>query len=124
MRKLIATLAVVALPAAGFAAVNASASSDDPPVHKAATKTITLGDNFFKPKAITVKKGTILRFIWGPNNEGTEVEHNVTGVRGNKFTNGEDTAKPDAPYRKRFTKNSLVVCTIHSTTMKLKVTVK
>ncbi len=123
MRKLIATLAVVALAAAGLAAVTASAS-DDPPVHKAATKTITLGDNFFKPKSLTVKKGTILRFVWGPGNEGTVVEHNVTGVKGNKFDSTEDTTKPDRPFRKRFTKNSLVVCTIHSTTMKLSVKIK
>jgi plastocyanin len=123
MRKLIATLVVVAVPAAGLAAVNASAA-DDPPVTKAATKTIQLGDNFFKPKTITIKKGTILRFIWGPNNEGTVVEHNVTGVKGNKFASTDDTTKPDKPFRKRFTKNSLVVCTIHSTTMQLKVKVK
>jgi len=123
MRKLIATLAAVALLAAAFAAVTASAS-DDAPVQKAATKTITLGDNFFKPKAITIRKGTILRFVWGPNNTGTEVEHNVTGVRGNKFPSTPDTTRPDTPFRKRFTRNSLVVCTIHPTTMKLRVTVK
>ena len=121
MRKSIALLAV--LPVLPIAAAGANAD-DDPPVTKAATRTITLGDNFFKPKAITIRKGTILRFIWGPNNEGTIVEHNVAGVRGNKFAATEDTTRPDRPFRKRFTRNSLVVCTIHSTTMKLKVTVK
>jgi plastocyanin len=122
MRKLIATLAVVALPAAGFAAAGASAA--DPPVTKAATKTVQLGDNFFKPKSLKVKKGTILRFVWGPGNEGTAVEHNVTGIRGNKFTNGEDTTRPDKPFRKRITRTTTIVCTIHSTTMKMKVTVR
>jgi plastocyanin len=121
MRKTIAVLAV--LPVLPVVAANAS-SSDDPPVSKAATKTITLGDNFFKPKTITVKKGTILSFNWGPKNSGTEVEHNVTGVSGNKFKSTPDTTKPSKPFKKRFTKNSLVVCTIHSTTMKLKVKVK
>jgi plastocyanin len=120
MRKSIAVLAV--LPVLPVLAANAAA--DDPPVTKAATKTITLGDNFFKPKTITIKKGTILKFNWGTNNSGTEVEHNVTGVSGNKFPGTEDTAKPDKPFKKRFTKSSLVVCTIHSTTMKLKVKVK
>lgn len=120
MRKTIAVLAALAL----LPVVAAHASSDDPPVTKAATKTITLGDNFFKPKTITVKKGTILKFNWGPDNSGTEVEHNVTGVSGNKFKSTEDTTKPDRPFRKRFTRNSLVVCTIHSTTMKLRVKVK
>ena len=120
MRKSIALLAV--LPVLPVLASNASA--DDPPVTKAATRTITLGDNFFKPKTITVRKRTILKFNWGPNNEGTEVEHNVTGVSGNKFASTEDTTRPDKPFRKRFTKNSLVVCTIHSTTMKLRVKIK
>jgi plastocyanin len=120
MRKTIAVLAALPL----IPVVAAHASSDDPPVHKAATRTITLGDNFFKPKAITIRKGTILKFNWGPDNTGTEVEHNVTGVKGNKFDSTEDTMRPDRPFRKRFTRNSLVVCTIHPTTMKLKVTIK
>ena len=121
MRKTIAVLAALAL----LPVVAAHASTDDdPPVTKAATKTITLGDNFFKPKTITVKKGTILKFNWGPDNTGTLDLHNVTGVSGNKFKSTEDTTKPDRPFRKRFTKNSLVVCTIHSTTMKLRVKVK
>ena len=120
MRKSIAVLA--ALPVLPLVASNATA--DYPPVHKAATRTVQLGDNFFKPKSMTIRKGTILKFIWGPDNSGTEVEHNVTGIRGNKFTNGEDTTKPDRPFRKRITRNTSIVCTIHSTTMKLKVTVK
>ena len=123
MRKLIAALTVVAVPVAGFAAAGASAS-DDPPVTKAATRTVELGDNFFKPKSMTVRKNTILKFVWGPNNEGTVVEHNVTGVKGNKFTNGEDTTRPDAPYRKRITRTTSIVCTIHPTTMKMTVKVK
>ena len=121
MRKLIASIALVPLLAAGYAT---TATAGDPPARKAATKTITLGDNYFKPKKLTVRKGTILRFIWGPGNEGTAVEHNVTGVRGNRFTNGEDTVRPDKPYRKRITRNTSIVCTLHSTTMKMTVRVK
>jgi hypothetical protein len=52
------------------------------------------------------------------------VEHNVTGVKGNKFGPTEDTTRPDKPFRKRFTRNSLVVCEIHPTTMQLKVKIK
>lgn len=122
MRKSIALLAV--LPVLPLAAVNASASDDDPPVRKAATRTVVLGDNFFQPKTITIRKGTILRFVWGPDNEGTTVEHNVAGVRGNKFDPTPDTTRPERPFRKRFTKDSLVVCTIHATTMKLRVKIK
>jgi plastocyanin len=122
MRKSIALLA--ALPVLPAVAVSAASAADDPPVTKAATRTITLGDNFFKPKTITIRKGTILKFQWGPDNEGTIVEHNVTGVKGNKFTNGEDTVKPDRPYRKRITRTTSIVCTIHATTMKMTVKVK
>jgi plastocyanin len=120
MRKLIAGVAVLSVSAA-FAA---NATADDPRATKAATRTIELGDNFFKPKSLTVKKGTILRFVWGPGNEGTVVEHNVTGVKGNKFSNGEDTVRPDRPYRKRITRTTSIVCTIHATTMKMTVKVK
>ena len=120
MRKPIAAVAVLSLSAA-FAA---NAAAGDPPATKAATRTVELGDNFFKPKSLTVRKNTILRFVWGPDNEGTLVEHNVTGVKGNKFTNGEDTVKPDRPYRKRITRTTSIVCTVHPTTMKMTVKVK
>jgi plastocyanin len=120
MRKTIAVLAVLPL----LPVVAAEASSNDPAVTKASTKTITIGDDFFKPKTITVKKGTTLQFEWGKNNTGTLDEHNVAGVTGNKFKPTPDTTKPSKPFKKKFTKNSLVVCTIHSTVMKLKVKVK
>jgi hypothetical protein len=121
MRKSIALLAVLpVLPVAAASAV----ADDDPPVTKAATRTIELGDNFFKPKSITIRKNTILKFNWGRNNTGTQDFHNVAGVKGNKFKATEDTMRPDRPFRKRFTKNSTVVCTIHATTMILKVKIK
>jgi plastocyanin len=124
MRKLIAVLALAALLVTAAVAFAATASAGDPPATKASTRTIQLGDNFFKPKSITVRKGTTLKFIWGAGNQGTAVEHNVTAVRGNKFTNGEDTMRPDSPYKHKVTKSTLIVCTIHSTTMKLSVKVK
>jgi plastocyanin len=122
-KKSIALLA--ALPVLPLIAANASASGDDPPVQAAATKKIVLGDDFFRPKTITVRKGTTLKFYWGDStNKGTIDDHNVTAVKGNKFTNGEDTNKPDKPYAHKVTKTTLIVCTIHSTTMQLKVKVK
>ena len=122
MRKTIALLA--ALPVLALVAANASAG-DDPSAHAAATKKIVIGDDFFKPKSITVKKGTTLKFYWGDtSNKGTLDEHNVTAVKGNKFTNGEDTQRPDKPYAHKITRSSTIVCTIHSTTMILKVKVK
>jgi plastocyanin len=120
MRKPIAVVAVVPL----FAVLASGAAASDPPARAAATRTVELGDNFFKPKTMTVKKGTVLRFVWGPNNQGTSVEHNVTGVKGNTFAPTPDTTRPAKPFRKRITKTTSIVCTIHATTMKLTVKVK
>jgi plastocyanin len=121
MRKLILLFAAIALVVAATAAGTASAG--DPPAHAAATKTVTIGDNFFSPKTLKVRKGTIVQWVWGPDNSGTAVEHNVTGAKGNRFAS-EDTMKPDKPFRKRITRTTNVICTIHPTTMKLKITVK
>ncbi len=51
MRKSIVVLAALPL----LPVVAANAAEDDPPVHKAATRTVQLGDNFFKPKSMTVR---------------------------------------------------------------------
>jgi hypothetical protein len=131
MRKPIALLAVAALLIAVGVAFAATATAGDPPVYKSATRTVELGDNYFaKPgttstlRSVTVKKGTILRFFWGPDNEGTISEHDVTGVKGHKFTSGDPTVKPERPFRKRITRTTSIVCSVHSTTMKLTVKVK
>jgi plastocyanin len=121
MRKLLAVVAVVPVLAA---VVAASASAGDPPAHAAATRTVVIGDNYFSPKTLTVAKGTVLKFVWGRNNSGTSVEHNVTGVKGNVFGPTADTRRPAKPFQKQITNTTSIVCTIHSTTMKLKVTVK
>ena len=121
MRKLILLAAAVALIVA--ATITATASAGDPTAHAAGTRTVTVGDNFFSPKSMTVKKGTTLSFQWGKGNAGTDQEHNVTGVKGNRFAT-KDLTHPAKPFRKKITKTTLIVCTIHSTTMELKVKVK
>jgi plastocyanin len=118
MRKLIVALALVSLPAA-FAS---TATAGDPPARAAATKTVVVGDNFFSPKNLTVKKGTVVRWIWGRDGKGTEVEHNVTATKGNTFAT-EDTTRPTRPVRKKITRTTTVYCTIHPTTMKMTIKV-
>lgn len=119
MRKLLALAVVSALSVP----LVATATADEAKVRGAATRTVTIGDNFFKPKRMTVRKGTVLRFVWGAGNEGTDFEHNATGVRGNKFES-QTTTRPERPFRKRITRTTTIVCTVHATTMRMKVVVK
>jgi plastocyanin len=117
MRKLIAVLAAAGLTTAVAAG---PASADE--VHAAATKKVTLMDNFFSPKKLTVAKGDKVKFYWGKNGKGTEVEHNVFGQKGVKFKS-KDLVKGTFTTPK-ITKTTTVFCTIHPTTMKLTIKVK
>jgi plastocyanin len=99
VRKLIA-LAASAAVAAAFAVPAFGA-----------TKTITVGDDFFKPKTLKVKKGTKLVFKWRGKNP-----HNVTGAGLKSGTKTKGT------YRARARRSGKIVCTIHpGMTMRLKV---
>ena len=123
MRKSIVLLALPTLLLLG-----ANATAEDAPVRAAATKTVEVRDNFFSKagsdsnlKSLRIKKDTIIKWVWGEDGQGTEVEHNVTCIKGNKCETEDFTMR--APYRKRITKTTVVVCTIHPTTMKTKFTV-
>jgi plastocyanin len=123
MRKLIAVLALAALLVTAAVAFATNAVAGGSGAHAAAaTKTVTIGDNFFKPKTLKVKKGTFVQWVWGPDNSGTVVEHNVTGAKGNRFASHDET-KPDKPYKRKITKTTTVICTIHPTTMKMTIKV-
>ena len=116
MRKL--TLLVAALALLAF---TATATAGDPPATKAATKTVRIGDSFFTPKSLKVKKGTIVKWVWGVDGEDeTFVEHNVEGTKGNKFLSPDKTS---GSYKKRITRTTSVICNIHPTTMRMKITV-
>jgi plastocyanin len=100
LRKLIAVIASLAV--AGAIAV---------PALGASSKTIKLGDNFFKPKTLTVKKGTKLIFKWTG-----KAPHNVTGAGLKSGTKTSGTFKAKAK------KSGKIVCTIHpGMEMRLKV---
>lgn len=128
MRKSFALLAVSALLVALGVAFAGNATADDPPVRKAATRTIDVRDNYFAPsgrdrsiKAITVRKNTIVKFVWGKKGAGTEFDHNVRGYRGHKFRSKYLT---EGTYRKRFKRTTRILCDVHATTMRLTVKVK
>jgi plastocyanin len=119
MRKLTSALAAAGLLA--ILAVSAGPASGVE-VHAAATKKVTIMDNFFSPKKITVSKGDRVKFYWGKNGKGTEVDHDVLGQKGTKFT-GPEKAKGTYTSPK-ITKTTTVFCTIHPTTMKMTIKVK
>jgi plastocyanin len=110
MRKLAGVLvaaAVIAVPA-----VSAIASP--------LTKKVTIGNFFFKPKSITVKKGTQVTWTWASQG----ITHNVSVKSGPvKFHSGK---KSKGTYSFTFkTKGTYhLICTIHPTLMKETVVVK
>jgi plastocyanin len=114
MRKLLAALAVVSVLVAGVAATTAGGATKK-------KLTVTLRDNYFSPKTLTVADGTTIYFAWGRGGKGTDVEHNVTGTKGNEFEIGD---RSKGIKKKTFTKTTTIYCTIHPTTMKLTVKVK
>ena len=119
MRKPSLLLALVALPVFGATGVHAVAA--DSPATAAGTKTVRVGDSYFSPKALKVRKNTIVKWVWGVDGETeTFIEHNVQGTKGNKFLSPDKTT---GTYRKRITRTTSVICNIHPTTMKMKITV-
>jgi plastocyanin len=102
LRKLIAVIAALALVAA--VAVPALAAS---------RKTVKLGDNFFSPKTLTVKKGTKLTFRWTGS-----APHNVKGAGINigTRTKGSKTVT--------VRKGGTIICTIHQPEMRMRLKVR
>jgi plastocyanin len=116
-RLVLATAALAAMSAA-------PASAGDAHPAAAKTKTVLVEDAFFKPDGkITVAKGTSVSFTWGKKGKGTEVDHNVTsmGTTGDKVRSGD---RDKGTFKHKFEKTTMIICTIHPDTMRLKVTVK
>ncbi|MGI9556334.1 MAG: plastocyanin/azurin family copper-binding protein [Solirubrobacterales bacterium] len=116
-----ATLVVIAgLLGAVLLAPGASAGGDATAAGK--KKTIKLGDNFFKPKKTSAKKGTRVKFRWTGSNS-----HNVTLRKGpgKKFASGTTSSK-GVNFSRKFKKRGTykMFCTIHPTTMKVNLKVR
>jgi plastocyanin len=122
VKKLLATLVVMAVLAAlAIAAATGSASSSQS-ANPAATKTISVVDDAFRSgtarvrrKRTNVNRGDTIRFVW----MNTRNPHNVRGVSGHRFVKppaSADNPFPDEPgtsVSKRFTRDTVVVCDIH-----------
>ena len=109
MKRLIAVLAAVAVAGAALMAIPAFG----------ATKSVSVRDNVFSPRTLTVKRGTTLRFVWRGSNP-----HNVVVTRGPvRF---RSTTKSRGSYRKRVTRRGTyrIICTIHQPNMRMTLRVR
>ena len=103
-KKAISLAAVAAV--SGALAVQAGAAS---------SKTINVNDDFFKPKTVTVKKGTTLKFKFNGF-------HNVEADGKAAFKNIPDRSSGTVARRANKKGNFKLLCSIHDgMTMKLKV---
>lgn len=75
------------------------------PVALAATKTVSVKDNFFTPSTKSVKKGSTVKWIWKGSNP-----HNVTG------SGFKSSTMSSGSFSKKFTKRGSFSyrCTIHA----------
>lgn len=105
MRKLV----VLSLSAAACAAVAIPASG-------ASSYRVKMGDNFFKPKVVTVKKGTTVRWKWK-----TKAPHNVVGRGPARFTSG--SPKISGNFARKLTRKGTyrIACVVHPN---MKMTIK
>ena len=117
MRKLLALIVVAAVSAP----LAATATAGDASVQAAKTRTVRVDDNFFKARTITVRKGTIVKWVWGSAGNPTDVEHDVYSTKGTRLRSGYKT---EGSYRKRIRKTTRYLCRVHATTMRGKIVVK
>jgi plastocyanin len=85
----------------------------------AGTRTVSVKDDAFKSKSITVSKGTRIKWVW----HGTSL-HNVTVTKGPvKF---RSSTKTSGSYSRTLSKKGTyrILCTVHAPSMKMTVTVR
>jgi plastocyanin len=108
-RKMTLTAATAAV--ALSAAVGSAVAGADQNASVAGTKTISVRDEYFGPKSVTVSKGPKLRFVWSGRRP-----HNVVGPGANIGARVRGSASVKA-------RSGTYVCTIHRA-MKLSVRVR
>jgi plastocyanin len=88
-----------------------------------AATTVTVGDNFFSPASKTIPAGTKVSFNW----TGGGNRHNVKKKRGpGGAFKSVTTSRSGVNFAKRFSKRGIyrLICTIHPTEMRMKLTVE
>ena len=116
----LAALAAAAVAGPGATAGEQSAGDRDAaggPAPKAArTRTVSVRDNAFRPRRLTVRRRDVVRFVW----RGTDNPHNVTAQGRSSRT----TSRSGYVYRRRFSRTTRVICTIHPDTMRMTIRVR
>jgi plastocyanin len=127
VRKLLVLLLAAVLTSA-FAATAIASGDGDAAVRAAKTRTVDVRDSYFAApgrdrsiRTIRVRKGTIVKWVWGKDGAGTGVEHNVRGYRGQKFRSEYMT---EGTFRKRIKRTTRILCDVHATTMRMKIRVR
>jgi plastocyanin len=123
-RKRWVAAGAAALGCAAVVPVPTSSAASQP---KVVTKTVSVGDDYFKPTKLTIKKHNAINFVWKKSNFDS---HNVTltkgpkGVKHSKFTS--ITGTTGVHFKRQFTTSGTYhfICTIHPGTMNLTVVVK
>jgi plastocyanin len=85
-------------------------------------KTVRVGDVFFAPDALTVRKGTTVRFKWVG-----EMAHDVTKSRGpGRFFQSRTRSGDGVLYKRKFRKvgRYRLICTVHPDQMRMSLRVK
>jgi plastocyanin len=111
MKRIIAVLTVLAVTAAVLA-IPALAR----------TRSVSVRDNLFSPRSLTIKRNDIVRFVWRGRNP-----HNITTrSRPRGGTRVTASARRTGTYRKRFTRRGTyrLLCTIHAPDMRMTVRVR
>jgi plastocyanin len=84
----------------------------------AKTKNVKIGDDFFKPKTVTVHKGTTVRWNWAGHHG-----HNVVVHKGPKHF--QSAVKKSGHFAKKLTRRGTykVICSIHAPDMHMTIKV-
>ena len=80
----------------------------------AATKSVKVRDNSFKPKTVTVAKGTTVKWNWVGNHS-----HNVTVTKGP--VHFQSALKSSGSFKRKMRKRGTykIICTIHAPSMRM-----
>jgi plastocyanin len=115
-KPLVLGLAAVSLCVVA-AALPAAASGPD--AGPSATKRVTVGDDFFRQKTVTINSGDTVRWRWAGRNR-----HNVTVTRGPREF--QSSTKSSGRYSKTLRRRGTYryICTVHAPSMRGKVVVE
>jgi plastocyanin len=102
---------LIAFLIAGLAGAMATEAS-------AATRSVTVGDNFFRPRSLSVSSGTVIRWRWTGNGS-----HNVVSSGAGRFNSG---LKTSGTFQRRLSRRGTyrIVCSVHQPNMRMTIRVR